>query len=224
MAGVRATLKSIEGVYSELVRPSTPPRRYHSPRRRAQADATRRQILVAAERLFGESGFVAVTMEAIAHAADVSVATVYVHFSGRVAIVAALVEAVVAAPELSVEQVIQEPDPVETLRIGAHIIRQLNERSWLIVDILRDARGSDERLTELWGAWQERHLEAMRRAVASIASADALRVGLRADEAADILYTLAGPEVYRALVRERGWLAQRYEDWLFRIACREVLA
>lgn len=162
-------------------------------------------------------------MEAIAHAADVSVATVYLHFAGRAAIVEALVEAMVAAPDLSVERVIQELDPVEKLRIGAHIIRQLNERAWPIVDILRDARGSDERLTELWAVWQERHLQAMRRGVASIAEVDALRAGLSADEAADILYAVAGPEVYRALVRERVWLPQRYEDWLFRIACRELL-
>jgi AcrR family transcriptional regulator len=191
--------------------------------RAARAEATRRQILAAADRLCRESGFPAVTMEVIAREAGVSVASVYQHFAGRVAIVEGLVGAVVTAPDLSVERVIDEADPVAKLQLGAQIIRQLNERAWPIVDILRDARGSDERLAAFWVGWQEGHLAAMRRAVASIAEAGVLRAGLSADEAADILCAVAGPEVYRALVRERGWSAQRYEEWLFRTACTELL-
>ncbi|HEU5424626.1 MAG TPA: hypothetical protein VFU72_13865, partial [Nitrolancea sp.] len=89
--------------------------------------------------------------------------------------------------------------------------------------ILRGAHGSDEELAELWLAWQERHLYAMRRAVESLVARDALRPGLAPDEAVDVLYALAGTEVYRSLVRERGWAPERYEDWLFRTIRTELV-
>ncbi len=40
--------------------------------------------------------------------------------------------------------------------------------------------------------------------------------------AADMFYALAGTEVYRALVQERGWSPEQYERWLFETACREL--
>lgn len=205
-------------------RPENSARRYHSPKRRQQADATRRRILAAAERLFVLRGYTAVTMEDIARQAKVSLATVYLHFPGRAAVIGALAEEIAAAPELSVELVIQDADPIEQVRIGARILRQLNERSWLIADILRSHRGTDPELERLWVLWQERHLDAMRRAVAAIAGSGALRPGLSVDEAADVLYAIAGSEVYRALTQERGWTQAQYERWLFETACRELLA
>jgi len=162
-------------------------------------------------------------MEAIARAADVSVATVYLHFPGRAAIVEALAESIVSAPDLGVEQVVQGAEPVEQLRIGAHIIRNLNERSHVVVDILRGAQGSDERLAQLWAEWQAGHLNAMRRSVAGLIARGGLRADVTEEEAVDILYAVTGTEVYRALVRERGWTPQRYEEWLFRAAGKELL-
>jgi AcrR family transcriptional regulator len=57
-----------------------PTRRYESPRRREQAEATRREILDAAERLFLSDGYAVTTMAAIAQEARVSLRTVYVAF------------------------------------------------------------------------------------------------------------------------------------------------
>jgi hypothetical protein len=51
----------------------------------------------------------------------------------------------------------------------------------------------------------------------------ALRPGLTLDEAVDVYYALAGTDVYRSLVRERGWSPERYEHWLFEFGCRELL-
>jgi AcrR family transcriptional regulator len=202
---------------------STPRRRYHSPERRARAEATRRRILEAAERLFAESGYGAVTMEAIARSADVSVATVYLNFPNRVAIVGALAEEVTAAPDLNVELAVREIDPLAQLRLGAQILRRLNQRSWLIADILRSARGVDDGLAQLWVKWQDDHLYAVRRAVEGLVARGALRPEVTAEEAADILYAIGGTEVYRALVRERGWSPQRYEAWLIRTIRAQLL-
>jgi AcrR family transcriptional regulator len=198
-------------------------RRYNSAQRAVQANATRSQILATAEALFAARGFATVTMESIAREAGVSLATVYVHFGGKSAIVAALAEQVVAARDLSVEQVEQEVDPVCQVRIGARIMRQLNQRSWLVADILRSAHQTDSSLAETWERWQQQHLEAIRRAVKALEAGGALRAGLSRNEAVDTFYALTGTEVYRSLVRERRWSPARYERWLFRVACSELL-
>jgi AcrR family transcriptional regulator len=202
---------------------ATSPRRYSSPARIEQANATRRRILAAARQLFTLDGFAAVTMPRIAEQAGVSLATVYIYFPGKGAIVEAMAEELVAMPDLSVEQVEREADPVRQLRRGAGIIRRLNERAWLLADILRDAHGTDERLAQVWAVWQQRHLEANRRVVEALQCRGGLRRGLRVDEAVDFLYAVCGTDVYRALVRERGWSPARYQQWLFRLGCKELL-
>jgi AcrR family transcriptional regulator len=198
-------------------------RRYHSPQREEQVNATRRSILAAAEQLFAENGFAAVTMQRVASEADVSLATVYLYFPGKAAMVAAMAGAIVASPDLSVEQVEQETDPVAQLRLGSNIMRRLNDRSWLVADILRSAHGMDETLARAWDLWQQRHMHAIDRTVRAVQARRALREGLSALEATDVLYSLAGTEVYRILVRERSWSPERYEQWLFELACRELL-
>jgi len=198
-------------------------RSYNSPVRDEQTNATRRGILAAAEEQFTKNGFPAVTMKAIAHRATISLATVYLYFPGKAALVAALAEEVAASADLSVEQVEHETDPVQQLRVGSHIIRRLNERSWLVTDILRSAQGTDPGLSETWRLWEERHLAAVRRAMAALESRAALSRTVTLDDAVDVFYALAGTDVYRALVWERGWSPDHYERWLFGLACRELL-
>lgn len=200
-----------------------PSRSYVSPHRAEGANATRQRLLAAAEALCAERGFASTTMGAIARAAGVSPATVYLHFPSKAAIVAALADAITAASDLSVEHVEQEPDPVTQLRIGAAIIRRLNERSWLVADVLRGAQGGEQDLARIWAVWQQRHLDAIRRGVTALHARGALRNGLALDEAIDAFYALAGTDVYRALVRERGWSPDNYEAWLFRLGCTELL-
>ena len=65
-------------------------RSYDSPRRRAQAAETRRQILEAAQRLFDQQGYAATTMAAIAAEAGVALKTVYVAFETKSGVLRAL--------------------------------------------------------------------------------------------------------------------------------------
>ena len=198
-------------------------RSYNSPQREEQAQATQRRILAAAMELFATRGYPAITMAEIARQAGVSLPTVYLYYPGKAAIVGALADEVTAASDLSVEQVEGEPDPVAQLRTGARIIRTLNERAWLVAEILRSARGSDEGLTAIWETWQRRHLDANRRAAQALAAQHALRPGLTVDEATDILYTLTSTDVYRSLVTERDWSPDQYEQWLIRVARNELI-
>ncbi len=115
---------------------------------------------------------------------------------------AGLAEDLVISTDLSVEEVEQERDPVEQLRIAAHLMRLLNQRSWLVADILRTAHGTDRGLSRTWRQWQKRHFSAVGRAMAALASRGALHSQLSTDRAADAMYALAGTDVYRVLVQE----------------------
>jgi hypothetical protein len=44
--------------------------------------------------------------------------------------------------------------------------------------------------------------------------ARSLRRGLDPQHARDILWSLTSRDLYRMLVRDRGWTAQQYEEWL----------
>jgi hypothetical protein len=114
-------------------------------------------------------------------------------------------------------------DPIRQLRIGADIHRRLHECSWRAANILHSAHGRDESLTQIWDQWQQRLLAAMRRGIGALHAQRALRPGLSLDEAVDTFYALAGTDIYRTLVRERGWTPERYEAWLFGVACRELV-
>jgi hypothetical protein len=52
----------------------------------------------------------------------------------------------------------------------------------------------------------------------------ALRPGLTAQAAADILYALASPHTHQLLRRHCHWTTQRYHSWLTRIVTQELLA
>jgi hypothetical protein len=50
-----------------------------------------------------------------------------------------------------------------------------------------------------------------------------LRQGLRERDAADVIHALMSPELYRLLVTDRGWKAERYERWLAKTLEEQLL-
>jgi AcrR family transcriptional regulator len=74
-------------------------RAYQSARRRQQAADTRKAVVDAATRLFGERGWAATGMRDVAREAGVSVETVYANFSSKGDLLMAAIDvAVVGAP------------------------------------------------------------------------------------------------------------------------------
>jgi AcrR family transcriptional regulator len=199
-------------------------RRYRSPQRAEQANATRREILEAARRLFSSRGFGRTTMEAVATEADVSVATVYLIFGNKLALVSALLAEASEDPSLDVQQVLDEVDPQRQASVGAHLIRELHERTSGVTGILRSGRGNDPILESMWDAWQAGHLEVVTKVARHLARRGGLRSGLDEARAADVLYTLTGSETFRQLVMERCWSPDRFEEWLADSIRRLVIA
>lgn len=58
----------------------------------------------------------------------------------------------------------------------------------------------------------------------ALLDAGALRPGLTAQAAADILYALASLHTHQLLRRHCRWTTQRYRTWLTRVVAQELLA
>src|SRR6266511_6100236 len=122
-------------------------RRYHSPRRRQQAAATRRQVLQAAQRLLEQHGYAATSMVAIASEAGVSLKTVYLAFETKSGLLRALWHLLLRGDEESTpvgarpwfQAVLDEPDPTRQLRLTASNSRAVKLRAADLLRVMRDA-------------------------------------------------------------------------------------
>ena len=208
-----------------------PRRRYDSPRRREQAEATRRDILAAAQRLFEAQGYAAATMAAIAAEAGVALKTVYVAFETKSGLLRALWHLLLRGDRDDVpvgEQpwfraVVDEPDPERQLRMTARNSRAVKQRAGALMEILRSAAPTDPEIATLWDRIQTDFHANQRAIVESLHEKGALRPDLDVGGAADILWTLNHPNVWQLLVGERGWTAERFEDWLIDALCSQLL-
>jgi AcrR family transcriptional regulator len=205
-------------------------RAYNSPRRRQQAAATRREILEAAQRLFETQGYAATTMNAIASEAGVAPKTVYVAFETKSGVLRALwnlllrgEEDVPVAEQAWYRETIDEPDPEEQLRRNAHNSRTGKLRVASVAEVIRTSAPIDPEIAELWERIESNYRSNQRAIVASIAEKNALRQGLDVDRAADILWAINHPDVWRLLVQECGWTPEQYEEWTADTACAQLL-
>ena len=206
-------------------------RRYESPRRRAQAEATRAQILESAGTLFERQGYAATTMAAVATDAGVALKTVYVAFETKSGLLRALWHLRLRGDqeELAVQDrdwhhaVLDEPDAVRKLRLTARNSRVVKERVGALFDVIRGAATADPEVAGLWSRIEAEFHGVQRAIVESIAATRALRRGLHVDRAADVLWTLNHPDVWRLLVRECGWMPEEWERWLGDTAISQLL-
>lgn len=206
-------------------------RSYDSPRRRKQAAATRREILGAAQRLFEQQGFAATTMAALAAEAGVALKTVYIVFETKSGVLRALWHALLRGDEDDVpvaqrrwyQQVLDEPDPERRLRLNARNSRTVKQRAGALMGVIRSAAPSEPDIEALWSRIEVDFYENQRAIVEALDSDDALRPGLGVDRAADLLWTLNHPDVWRLLVAERGWTPEDYEQWFGDTACSQLL-
>ena len=206
-------------------------RRYESPRRRAQAAATRREILEAAQRLFEQRGYAATTVAAIAGEANVALKTVYVTFETKSGVLRALWNLLLRGDEGDTpvgerpwyREVIEERDPHRQLRLNARNSRVFKLRIARVLEGIRSAAPADPDIEALWNRIQTEFHANQRVIVESLEQKKALRPGLSVDRAADILWTLNHPNLWQLLVRERGWRPEEYEQWCGDVACAQLL-
>ena len=197
-------------------------RRYESPRRQAQAAATRRDILAAAQALFERDGYATTTMAAIAAEAGVSLKTVYLGFETKSGVLRSLWHLRLRGDEHQApvgerdwyRQVLEEPDPQQQLRLNARNSRAVKERAAAVTEVIRGAAALDPDIDALWTRIQAEFRDNQRAIIESIDHKQALKDTLNIDRATDILWTLNHPAVWQLLVTQRGWTPTDYERWL----------
>jgi AcrR family transcriptional regulator len=208
-----------------------PKRQYSSSIRDRQAAETRRLILDAAKRIFEQQGFSATTMHAIAAEAGVVTKTVYTAYATKSGLLSALWDATLRggedAPPVGAlvwyREVLDEADPEKQLRLNARNSRMVKERIAGVVTVIRDGATSDPAVAKLWNDIENSFYKNQQAIITSIAKKGGLREGLEITAAADILWALNHPDLWRLLVGVRGWTPGAYEQWFGDNACAQLL-
>ena len=190
-----------------------------------QAAQTRRDILIAARKLFVNRGYPSTSMQQIADEAGVALQTVYSSVGHKASIILALVDLI--DEEAGLEQLIPafmaETDPRRMIAWGVRIPYSFVERCGDYLAALISAAAVDKdaaaALNEAWTRHQRGALETARKLVAS----GAVRPGLTLEDVygAFALNTWATTQMY---ARDRlGWDGPRWERWCVRFLTDALL-
>ncbi len=206
-------------------------RRYDASNRKRLAAATRRRIAEAAARLFLERGYAGTTIEAIAAEADVAVPTVYASMKTKQAILWAAIEVTARgdAEETPLAQrewfraMERERDPREKVAMFAHIHRRICDREAAVFTVLETAAAVDPKVRPVMRQKESARYSDQSRVVRSLKRQGSLRPGLTVRTASDSIWALATEHSYLALVRDRGWEPEEYEEWLTELLAAALL-
>jgi AcrR family transcriptional regulator len=203
----------------------TKKRPYQSLVRERQADDTRRRIVEAARQLLQTEGYDGMTIEAIARRAEVSAPSIYAIFKSKPGLLIALLDQSMfgADYEEVVRQTLSATDPETRLRRAAAVSRQIRSAQSAAFDLMRSAGVVAPELAELEQQREHLRYEKEEGMINFLRDTEALRSGLSHRTARDIFWMLTGGDVYRMLVRERGWSPQKYQNWLADTLVRSLL-
>ena len=191
--------------------------------RQEQAEATRQRIASAGRKLFGERGYAATTLAAIAAEAGVAEPTVYAVFGSKKGFLLALrqqMHAEVDLPRLTAEAR-AAPDARRKLEGWARLLRRQMERSYDVIAAHREAARVDPAAAEEYRGVLDSRAEVMQELVQELGRD--LRSDLDLRTATDILWAFSNEEIYRELIHERGWTPERYEIWMARTLLHQLL-
>jgi AcrR family transcriptional regulator len=213
------------------VMPEPVKRKYTSERRAASAAATRARIRATAAKLFVERGYAATTLRDVAAEAGVGERTLYDAFPGKAALFqhtlgVAIVgdeEPVRVADREEMRDAEHDPVPAAALAKAVAYTAALLERAGDLIMVSVEAAGADPDMRAAADAGSKETHRVHLRLTRELHRRGALREGLDAATAADLMYALASPHMHQLLRRHRRWSAARYRDWLTETLQRELL-
>jgi AcrR family transcriptional regulator len=205
--------------------PKTTRSPYKSQVRERQAADTRRRIVDATLKLLQKQGYAGMTIEEIARRAEVSAPSIYAIFKSKTGILTELLDQSTFGPQYdeAVRRALSETDPETRLRLAAPIARQIHDAQSATFDLLRGSGVVAPELAKLEHQRECLRYERQERMIVSLRDAGSLHPDLDYTTARDIFWMLTGRDIYRMLVRERGWSSQKYEDWLADALVRSLL-
>ena len=177
---------------------------------------TRTAVLLAARRLFAESGYGRTSIRKLAATAGVAPRTIYLTFGSKRGVLQALadnlsVEAGEAAARAAGEDL---DDPHGLLNLVAGLYRHLYEHGNDVIVLLREGAASEPDLREEVEAGLGRSRASVAELCERLGELDALRAGLSIDAATGHALVLLSHDGYDELVTRRGWNHDEYQRWL----------
>jgi AcrR family transcriptional regulator len=158
---------------------------------------------------------------------------VYAAFGSKRAILSALIDAAIFGPDPPRTPVTERswypelaaaPDPRTLLRRWAELLCEVNARVAPVQRVVETAAASDSHIAELWQRLKEQRLAGQSAIADVLAERRALRPGLSAGQAADVLFVLSDAHVYDAYVLDRDWPPVEVARWLGDALCALLLA
>jgi AcrR family transcriptional regulator len=195
--------------------------------------ATRDRVATAAAQLFSEHGYAATSMQAIADAAGVHVQTIYLAFGTKATVLAQAAALLVAGTDDPdshpserpwAKAIRTEPDPSTKLKLYVSHIRDVATRIVPLIDMMRAAAPGQPEVASFLRQVDDGRRQGPLELLAPLVSSGATRQGLTRTEVADLTYAIASPDMFRALVHDRGWSWARAERWILAALRRELLA
>ena len=172
--------------------------------------------------LFLRYGYAATSIAAIADEADVAVQTIYAIFGNKRAILTEMLAAQVVGDDDSRalvdrddwQEMEHEADPRRQLALLARLATQIGSRMAAVYEMVSAAAASDAEIASVYRRQRLCVYRDQRRVAKCLAAKGALREGLSPKRATDIIWAIANPTMYRALVGDRKWSVGEYERWL----------
>ena len=179
-------------------------------------------MLAAARELFIEHGYAATTVAEIARHAAVAVDTVYAAVGRKPDLLREVVETAISGTDHAVpaeqrdyvRRLGQAETAHEKIAIYTHALTGIQPRLAPVYLALRDAGSADPECAALWIEISQRRAANMRKFIENLAATGELRKDRPAEELADVVWSMNGPEYWILLVAERGWTPQQFAAWL----------
>jgi AcrR family transcriptional regulator len=202
-------------------KPPRPRRKYDNRRRHADAEARQRRIVDAAAALFIEQGFGATSIDQIADTADVSPQSIYAAYGSKAGVLARAIDVALVGDHDGIPVVDRAPGLADisaavcAARFAAYakFIRILNEGVAPLIRVMEQAASSDPALSELRSGLRATQQADCRHWIDQLGS-KALRPGLSAAHAVDVMSMMDSPYVYSLLTVDGALTPDDYERWL----------
>ena len=200
------------------------PRAYRSPVRAEAAQITRSAIVAAARELFAERGYARAGVAAIAERAGVALNTVYTSVGGKPALIAAVAQDATedTAIEAALTEAAEAADGRRILRVLADGTAEVTRRQSQTLRFLLESRSTEPAVAEAAERAFDRYRERLAGAASRLSSLGALRPGIGAERAAQVLWFYFGVSAW-ATAREVGWTWDEAADWLCAQAAAALL-
>jgi len=194
-------------------------------RRAEYAELTRQAILDAARSLFVAQGYFATKVEQIAATARVAPATVYAVGGGKNGLLRTLIESAVNSGENTrlLAEIDAATDPRQLIGLIVATTRAKFEHWSPLMRQVVAAAPQEAAVRESLEIAHEGLRGGLRRTADRLAALGALRGGMTAAEAADILWLYLCNAAYFIRTDDLGWSLDESEAWLNEVVAHQLL-